>query len=248
VAVVAAVLVGSGVAVAAVTVINAPAVPGAEGRRVDRPTMALVVGDSGLAALNWAPAAAGAVTGFEHVLDLESCRRLYAKSCPGRNGPPPTVYEALAIHGRGFETLVVATGYNEGGVNVANSFQQVVARARELGYRRIVWWTLRSVPGYPSFEVTDAAIVDQLATGNYPDVVLADWGAYSAGYTGWFTDGVHFTVLGAWAAADYLTRKMAFLDGRGCPSPPAPGAPDTFPCPDPDVTGPQTDLYAIYPI
>jgi peptidoglycan hydrolase-like protein with peptidoglycan-binding domain len=62
------------------------------------------------------------------------------------------------------------------------------------------------------------------------------------------TDGVHYRSIGAWAAADYLTRKMAFLDGRACPVPTSPSAVPDDPCPDPDRTGPITDLEDLYPI
>ena len=35
-------------------------------------------------------------------------------------------------------------------------------------------------------------------------------------------DGIHVRESGPWAAADYLSRKLAFLDGRACPNPTAP--------------------------
>jgi hypothetical protein len=41
---------------------------------------------------------------------------------------------------------------------------------------------------------------------------------------------------------------MAFLDGRACPFATAPNQEPERPCPDPDVTGPITDLEGLYPI
>jgi hypothetical protein len=209
------------------------------------PTRALVLGDSALAALNWVPAAREAVTGFDDTLDLKSCRRLYFPSCA--TPPPTTAYEAIAAHGRGFEVLVVAVGYNDLASMTATSFERVVARARDFGYRQIVWWTLRAVD--TGFAARNSVIREQLATGIYPDVVLADWDAYTADRPQWFAaDGVHFGPVAAWAAADYLSRKMAFIERRSCPAPESPSAAPIDPCPDPDVTGPVAALELLYPI
>jgi hypothetical protein len=225
-------------------------VPSASAVRVDPPTVtrALVIGDSALAALNWVPAARQALLGFEATLDLESCRRLYLPSCASSGGRLPlTVYEELAAHGPNFDVLVVAVGYNDVASVTAMSFQHVVERARQLGYHRIVWWTLRTPSA--GFAERNAVIEAHLATGDYPDVLLADWGAYSAGMGHWFVaDGVHFRPIGAWAAADYLTRKMAFVEGRTCPVPASLSAEAENPCPDPDVTGPVAVIEALYPI
>jgi len=215
--------------------------------RVDPPvpTRALVIGDSAIAALNWVPAARQAVQGFDATLDLRACRRLYYPSCA--SPPPPTAYEALASHGRGFAVLVISVGYNDLASMTASSFEQVVARARELGYRQIVWWTLRAVDN--GFAARNTVIRDELATGKYPDVVLADWNRYTANRSQWFvSDGVHYQPIAAWAAADYLSRKMAFLEHRQCPAPTTPAAAPQDPCPDPDVTGPIAAIESLYPI
>ena len=250
----------AGAAYAAYAAIDQPAgVPSLAAVRVDPPTPAVVIGDSAMSALRWVPGADNAVIGFEHTLDLESCRRIFLASCRGREGRSPTnVYEALLEHGRKYKIVVVATGYNEGSSTMAASFQNVVQRARELGYKRIVWYTLRSdvdyvapgsVANHITFAQSNQIVFDQLATGAYPDVVLADWNAYTAQKQDWFvTDGVHYRQIGAWGAADYLTRKMAFLEGRRCPMPTSPGMAPQNPCPDPDVTGPVADIAALYPI
>ena len=143
--------------------------------------------------------------------------------------------------------LVISVGYNDLASMTATSFEQVVARARELGYRQIVWWTLRAVDN--GFAARNTVIRDELATGKYPDVVLADWNRYTASRSQWFvSDGVHYLPIAAWAAADYLSRKMAFLEHRQCPAPTTPGAAPQDPCPDPDVTGPIAEIESLYPI
>ncbi len=232
---------------------------GEQAIRVNPPRPAVVIGDSAIAALRWVPGADNAIAGFMHTLDLESCRRLWVTSCRGREGRrPPSLYEAMPAHASTHSVLVVATGYNDGTSVFAESFVRIVDRARSLGYQQIVWWTLRSDVDYVSpgsvgnhrtFAINNQTLRDLLATGDYPDVVLADWGGYTADRPEWFvTDGVHYRAVGAWAASDYLSRKMAFLENRRCPMPTSPGEPTQFPCPDPDVTGPQADIEALYPV
>ncbi|MEQ8438346.1 MAG: peptidoglycan-binding protein [Ilumatobacter fluminis] len=227
--------------------------------RVAPPEPAVVIGDSAIAALRWVPNAEFAIVGFEHTLDLESCRRLYYASCRGREGrTPPSVHAALLDHSDNYHTLVVATGYNDGTFGFEASFRNIVSRARSLGYERIVWYTLRSdvdyvspgsVGNHETFADNNAELRRLIASGDFPDVVIADWGGYTADKREWFTtDGVHYRAVGAWAAADYLTRKMAFLDERPCPFPTAPNRLVENPCPDPDETGPVADVEALYPV
>lgn len=245
--------------VAAMGISDAADAPSEHAVRLSPPDRAVVIGDSAIAALRWVPGADNAVVGFDHVLDLESCRRLFFESCRGREQrKPPSLYEALDLYPELQRTLVVATGYNDGPSRFAESFVAVVTKARSLGFDRIVWWTLRSdvdyvspgsIGNHESFAQNNQVLRDLVATGDYPDVVIADWGGYTADLGEWFvTDGVHYRQLGAWGASDYLSRKMAFLDGRACPFGVAPDVAPADPCPDPDVTGPVADIEALYPI
>ena len=122
------------------------------------------------------------------------------------------------------------------------------AAARARGIPRIVWLTYREPVGYQSpseasnaanYVTYNALLRSKVASGAYPDVVLADWNAYTASRPEWFhSDGVHVDVPGAWAAGTYVSRTLAFLDRRPCPTglggPVAPGGW----CASPDVTGP----------
>ena len=247
-------------ATAAVTSASAPVgpvVPGRHALRMEPPQPVLIVGDSAIAAIRWVPGAATAVLGIDHTLDLESCRRLVAPSCRGREGrTPPTALEAIRATRGTYHTVVVATGYNDAAPGFEASFRAVVDQARAQGVERIVWFTLREnaayvPPGapdqqamYPEMNTTLRRLV---ASGAYPDVVIADWHAYTTSRAHWFAaDGVHYGPVGAWAAADYVSRTMAFLDGRPCPMPIVPGGRRPDPCPDPDLTGPVADIEALY--
>jgi hypothetical protein len=233
--------------------VDAPAV------RLDPPEPVLVVGDSAIAALRWVPGARNAVIGFDHVLDLESCRRLVVESCVGREGRRPlTALETVRAARSNYTTLVVSTGYNDPVDALAVAFPTIVHQARSQGIERIVWFTLRTDVDYVGpggtgnhaiFSAYNAALRALAASGTYPDVELADWATYTAGRPDWFvTDGVHYRTIAAWGVADYLSRKLAFLDGRACPLPTTrTGTPDR-PCPDPDDTGLVADIAGLYPI
>lgn len=245
----------TGVAVAVEPTMTAPGEASTPARRIDPPRHVLVVGDSAIAAIRWVPGAASAVLSRDFVaLDLESCRRLVAESCRGREGRrPPTVLDVVGSLGNSYATLVVATGYNDVASTFSSSFSAIVAEARRTGIRRIVWFTLREdersgerVEGHRAHNER----LEFLASLSwYDDVEVADWADYTADRPEWFrSDGIHYSTLGAWGGADYLSRKLAHLDRRPCPMPVVPGGVRPFPCPDPDVTGPPTGLEELYPI
>jgi hypothetical protein len=231
-----------------VTPPNPPGSPGAT----------LVIGDSAIAGLRWVVGARSALRGTNFTLDLESCRRLIGTSCLGREGRrPDTALEALTAQGRGFHTLIVATGYNDWAANFALAFDQIVVEAHCLGIERIVWMAYRVDVSYVSpddagndgtFRSNNVVLAEKLATGAYPDVFVADFNAYTRSVPEWFVaDGLHYRRLGAWGVADYLTRKMAYLDHRACPFPFARGEVAASPCPDPDTIGPS-DIAALFPV
>jgi hypothetical protein len=249
----------AGVAIADTPEIAGPGTATVVAERRNPPTRVLVIGDSAIAALRWVPGASSALLGDEFHLDLESCRRLVAPSCRGREGrTPPTAYEALRMAGANYETVVIATGYNDTAAGFVAAFDPIVRLARAQGVRRIVWFTLRSEVTYVApgatgnqaeFARTNAELLAAVESGAYPDVVVADWGAYTAGRPDWFgSDGVHYRPSAAWAVADYLARLQAHLHARPCPLGVAPGVAADDPCPDPDVTGLVADIPALYPI
>ncbi len=219
----------------------------------------MVLGDSAIAALRWVVGARSALRGTNFTLDLESCRRLIGTSCVGRElRRPSTALEAITYEGRGYHTLIIATGYNDWAANFTVAFDQIVAEARRLGILRIVWLTYRVDIAYvspsgagsdTSFRSNNLILAQKLATGEYPDVVVADFNAYTRPVSHWFVDdGLHFRQVGAWGVADYLTRKLAFLDQRACPFPVAPGVQVQNPCPDPDRTGPIANIETLFPV
>ncbi|MEP4591496.1 MAG: hypothetical protein ABJ381_06820 [Ilumatobacter sp.] len=221
------------------------------------PDPALLVSDSAWLGMQ-TYAGVDQVQGFEHTLSLASCRRRVATSCTNYNGYVPiTLYEEVEAAAPGFRTLIVATGYNDGDARFAEDVEAVAELARSKGYRRIVWLTLRSNVSYTSpgdtgfaevFERSNATLKQIVADGTHPEIVVADWATYARDQPSWFAgDGIHLRLLGGYAAGDYISRKMAFLDARACPQPAYAGVAPLDPCPDPDEHGPVIDLASIYP-
>lgn len=248
----------AGVALAVPSAISSPADATLAADRVDAPSRALLVSDSAWLGIK-TYGAIDAVMGFPHMLDLASCRRRVSRSCRNFDGhvPIPLLAE-VDWRADTYDTLIVATGYNDSDHDFRRDVDDIVALARTNGYRRIVWITLRSNVAYRSpgdagfdavFARNNAALRELVASGAYPEISIADWATYARDRHEWFApDGIHLRVEGPWAAADYVSRKIAWLDGRPCPLPEHRGGPIATPCPDPDV-GPSTiDIGALYPV
>ncbi len=218
----------------------------------------LLMGDSTLAGVRWYTNSQHALGGSSFLLDAESCRRLVGSSCRGREGrTPPNAVNAINAVSEPIDVLVVMTGYNDWHANFSTAFDQVVAAARAKGADEIVWLTYREGVTYSNptgggsqaagFRIQNQILRDKVASGAYPDVTIADWSAYTAARSTWFTsDGVHFTISGAYGAADYISRAVASLHGEPCPAPRTPGGVVDSPCPWPDAIAGQIDPLALY--
>jgi hypothetical protein len=251
-----AVVVGAaGVATAAV---DTAATVSERAERVEQHDRALLISDSAWLGIK-TYGAVDSVQGFDHMLDLASCRRRVATSCRNYDGHVPIpLYDEVAWRRSAYNTLIVATGYNDSDHNFRHDVDAIVGLARSHGYDRVVWLTLRSNVSYESpgdaghaavFARNNATLVELAGSGAYPELVIADWATYAHDRPEWFaSDGIHLRRAGPFAAGDYISRKMAFLDGRACPQPTVAGGVPENPCPDPDATGAVVDVDSVYPV
>jgi len=252
----AALVAGAAVASAAVgrdaAVVVEPAV------RLSSHPRALLVSDSAWLGIK-TYGAVDSIRGFEHMLDLASCRRRVVTSCRNYDGHVPIpLYEEVAWRKEAYDTLIVATGYNDSDQNFRSDVDTIVGLTRRHGYDRVVWLTLRENVSYRSpdsagfaavFARNNATLRELAASGDYPEIVVADWAVYARDRSEWFArDGIHLRSAGPWAAGDFISRKLAFLDGRPCAMPLNAGVAPQDPCPDPDATGAIVDLASIYPL
>jgi hypothetical protein len=229
------------------------------------PRKVTVVGDSVLAGIRWNGASPG-LQGFVPVDETHSCRRLVQPSCRGREGYRPIsalpYIQNLPAPAGPEDVLVIGLGYDDWHTNFGTEFDQVVSAARQKGFHHIAWMTLRTGVNYQfsgvaagtNYAAMNATLLARLATGDYPDVRLWDFDAYTQAATtdesGWFySDGVHLRPLGGWAIADWISRHVAAFDDRACPQPWTPGQPAESPCPNPDVavgTRGYPDIAGLY--
>jgi hypothetical protein len=215
----------------------------------------LLIGDSSLEGLKFYPPSLSALGGMTYVLDGESCRRLVRASCKSLAGNTPnTAVEALHAAGGGFDAVVIGTDYNEGSFEFPAAFDQVVAAARATGAVRILWMNYRMRDGLtragtdnnPSYVANNATLLAKVASGAYPDVVIADWLDYTAPVRNWFvSDGIHYMPLGALGSADYISRWISALFSEPCPKPMTIGGPISNPCTPPDGSRPP-DVATLY--
>ncbi len=235
---------------------TAPPPPGATApptTLLPAPPRVLLVGDSTLLAVGEYGALV-ALGGMDPVYEAASCRALGQPSC-GDDPPTNSVTVIDSVEGA-VDVVVIMAGYDEWYTTFADSFDQVVASARAKGAKRVVWLTYPEGVDYrlPDERQANESLVnmnqimrEKVASGAFPDVVIADWFAYSAPTQGWYSDDdIHLSRTGAFGVADYISRKIAFLGGQPCPAPREPGQAPEAPCPDPDVAGPVPDVVALY--
>ena len=215
----------------------------------------LLIGDSTLLAIDHYDAYR-ALKGFEYVYDAKSCRTLGIPSC-GKRPLPPNAVEAINDSDGNFDDVVIMAGYDEWWTSFPQSFDEVVAAARAKGARRIIWLTYREGVPYKLLtgERADEAFIknnqtlrDKVASGKFPDVVLAQWYPHTPLHIGWLTeDGIHLTMKGALGLADYISRWVAHAEGLPCPMPATPGGAIEPVCSNPDPQPPIADLMTLYP-
>ena len=223
---------------------------------------ATIISDSAMAGVRW-NGALGGFRGFNADDRLQSCRRLVARSCNGREGfrPLTALNEVRALQpAQPTDVLIIAVGYNDWNVGFDWQSRLVLDAARAKSFSTVAWVTYRELVGYtlPSdsdisqsnYASMNAELRAIVASGDYPELRLWDLDGFTRGVAGWFaSDGVHETRRGSWGVADWISRHMAALDGRPCPMPWTRTFTQDQICPNPDplayVRG-WPDLYGLY--
>lgn len=162
-------------------------------------------------------------TSYDQLWALESCRRLVSTSCSSRTGrytserPVPVSVLPLmqtTLAGKLGQAVVISAGYDDASITTA--IEQIMAEATAQGVIRVFWLTYRIDPSrnYPYKQYYLQHNQDLVAAAQrWPNLVVLDWNAYSAGQTGWVTsDGIHLTATGASAMASFI--KLA-IDSSG---------------------------------
>lgn len=172
---------------------------------ISAPIRATFVGDSISASITYVPAAKRKLGGGLSVkLDVEVCRRLVQPSCSFQGKTPTTALEAVRAYGRSLgRVLVVNVGYNEGPQGYGSGIDRVLRAALAEGADGVVWVTLREKGRYASlYRATNIEIGK--AAKRWPQLLVADWNAYSAGKRWFGSDGLHLSPRGAIEHAAFI--------------------------------------------
>lgn len=136
------------------------------------------------ASISYVPQARGELAhGLRARLDLRVCRRLVQPSCSYQGSTPSTALEAVRSYGRSLgRVLIVNVGYNESADGYRQGVDRIVRAALAEGAVGVVWVTLREARS--TYRWTNIAI--RTAAKRWPQMVVADWNAYSRGKP-WFS-------------------------------------------------------------
>jgi hypothetical protein len=196
-----------------------------------------------------------ALRGFDYAYDAESCRTLGIPSC-GKRPVPPNAVEAIGSADGTFDDVVVMAGYDEWWTSFPDSFDEVIAAARAKGAHNVIWLTYREGVEYKlltgeraneAFVKNNQTLRDKIASGAFPDVLLAQWYPHTPAGSDWISrDGIHLTRDGALGVADYISRWVAHAEGLPCPMPLVPGGETEAICSNPDTQPPVADVRALY--
>ena len=187
---------------AVLAVLAAACLAGATAAEAQGPVRVTFVGDSVPASISYIPAAQAQLRrGLDVRLDLKVCRRLVQPSCMYQGTTPSSALEAVKGYGRSLgRVLVVNVGYNESADGYRQGIDRVMRAALAQGASGVVWVTLRETRDI--YRWTNVAI--KTAAKRWPQLVVADWNAYSSGKQWFGDDGLHLTPTGATALASFL--------------------------------------------
>jgi hypothetical protein len=175
---------------------------GAEPVGSKAPIRVTFVGDSVAASISYATTAQAQLKrGLSVRLDVKVCRRLVQPSCSYQGAAPTTALQAVQGLGRSLgRVLVVKVGYNESAQGYGAGIDRVMRAALAQGVTGVVWVTLKETS--TTYHWTNVAI--RSAAKRWPQLVVADWNAYSAGKPWFGSDGLHMSATGATALAAFL--------------------------------------------
>jgi hypothetical protein len=166
------------------------------------PVRVTFVGDSVPASIMYSPRARSILSrGLSTRLDLRVCRRLATASCSYQGSAPTSALQSVQSLGRSLgDVLIVDVGYNEGASGYRDGIDRVMRAARAQGAAGVVWVLLRETRD--EYRQTNAVI--RGAQKRWPDMLVADWNAYSRGKPWFSSDGLHMGVTGADALAAFI--------------------------------------------
>lgn len=218
--------------------------------RTENAVIALLLGDSTMAALRWFEQGSVAISGFSYILDAESCRKISDPSCAGREKrTPKTAVQAVTDFEGPLDYIVFMGGYDSSVRRFEGELQDFMQVARAKGAKMILLDFKESLkfpaPGSSGKRSVYAEFNEILrevtAKSQTNDLFLVQWNLFSAGKPSWFRrDGIHLNLEGAVALGWLISHAVANVADNKCPFT------DTYPCTIPTALDPGYDLMKIF--
>ncbi len=183
-----------------------------------------IFGDSAAEVLDYVPEAKQYLAqGLDVNWQLKVCRRLVELSCPYMGVRPPTVLDVLhATPAAQIGSIVVIdVGYNDYVDQYQNDMETIMKTLVAKGVEHVIWTTMHEVR--QDYRSINATIRSEAAT--WPQIVVADWNAYSQGQQWFNSDGIHLNSAGAWGIAHLVRPLVLAACGDPCEPPPVAKAP-----------------------
>jgi hypothetical protein len=167
-----------------------------------QPPRVTMIGDSKAAALDYVSDARALLgRGLDARFVLDVCRRLVAPSCSYQGYTPPTALQYVQAVGRGLgRVVIIDVGYNDYPSTYRGELDRVMRQLVAARVETVVWVTLREVRGY----YHDINVIIRNARSRWPQLVVADWNAYSRDHAWFGYDGIHLNGSGAMGLARLL--------------------------------------------
>jgi len=155
--------------------------------------------------------AAGIDTDYE----TRTCRKLVDPGCYAYAENPPSALDTITELGPQLgPTVVIDVGYNDVADGYGDHLDELMRALVANGVQHVVWLTLADLQG--TWDEINAQI--RAAADRWPQLVVADWAAVSAGEP-WFLDGPHLNTLGGLELARFLRPFELAACGWACEPP-----------------------------
>lgn len=194
--------------VCVVTAVTAPPFNQASAELGDRHTV-LVLGDSVLSVLRWAPESNKPLwqAGYNVINEAWGCQSLLGPGCPGSGGK--SALERFVEHRDDpIDIVVVGTGYNDvGEANLRRAMRLISGEAKTQGVP-VLWLTYHERSTAARKARLYNAELREVAP-RHANITLVDWNKHARRRSTWFShNGVHMNRLGGTKLGAFLAARL----------------------------------------
>ena len=158
---------------------------------------------------------------YDLLFSAESCRRLVATSCRGREGYVPVSTLPLMrgeLRGQMGTALVIMVGYDD--LAIDSEIDAILAEATAQGVQHVFWLTYHTSTEYRLPDGSSAADLYErhnaslrAAAARHPTLQLLHWNGYATAHPEWFADDrIHLNSVGAVALARFIKDALDAID------------------------------------